>query len=192
MAEKLSLSAKIRNFFKFLHKKNGYNQQDNPLKSEAIQKTRQEEQLREKKTLNQTEIQKKLNGTTLMVYFVLLNKNQIGVRDLQRNLELSSPSVARYHLDKLVELNLVDNRNGVYHLINKADIPVLSTWVLMGKWLFPRSIFIALFATCFYIGYLGFIFVNWNRDSAIVIIFGAMMVLYLWYDVFYHFKHKPI
>ncbi|MCF2140346.1 MAG: hypothetical protein K9W44_09870 [Candidatus Lokiarchaeota archaeon] len=142
--------------------------------------------------LNKAEIQKKLNGTTLMVYFVLLNKHNTGVRELQRNLELSSPSVARYHLDKLVELNLVSNNNGVYQLQHKADIPVLSTWVLLGRWLLPRSIFMAIFTTCFFIGYLGFIFFTWNRDSAIVIIFGIVILIYLWYDVFYHLNHRPI
>ncbi|WP_457559131.1 hypothetical protein [Candidatus Harpocratesius sp.] len=142
--------------------------------------------------LNKREIQKKLNGTTLMVYFVLLNKHEIGVRELQRNLELSSPSVARYHLDKLVELNLVNNNNGLYQLQHKADIPVLSTWVLLGRWLFPRSIFMAIFTTCFFIGYFGFIFFTWNRDSAILIIFGVVILIYLWYDVFFHLNHRPI
>lgn len=79
-----------------------------------------------KADLKRTDIQQKLNGRTLMIYFVLLNKGSTGVRELQRNLSLSSPSVARYHLDKLVELNLVENRKGVYHLIRKADIPVLT------------------------------------------------------------------
>ncbi len=50
--------------------------------------------------LDRDEIVKNLNGRTLMVYFVLLNKKSIGVRELQRHLELSSPSVAKYHLDK--------------------------------------------------------------------------------------------
>ena len=72
------------------------------------------------KILNRDEIVKHLHGRTLMVYFVLLNKKLIGVRDLQRHLDLSSPSVAKYHLEKLVNLNLVENRNGVYHL----DLPV--------------------------------------------------------------------
>ena len=57
--------------------------------------------------LNRDEIVKNLNGRTLMVYFVILNKKSIGVRELQRQLELSSPSVAKYHLEKLVNMNLV-------------------------------------------------------------------------------------
>ncbi|MHA1672866.1 MAG: hypothetical protein ACTSYI_04510 [Promethearchaeota archaeon] len=143
-------------------------------------------------SLNKDEIIKKLNGTTLMVYFVLLNKKETGVRELQRNLELSSPSVARYHLEKLCELNLVENNNGEYQLIRKADIPVLSTWILFGKWLFPRSLFVAFFFSCFFLGYLIFIYNTWNRDSSIVIFSFGLILLYLWYDVFTHFKNRPI
>jgi len=142
--------------------------------------------------LNRDEIIKKLNGTTLMVYFVLLNKKEIGVRALQRNLELSSPSVARYHLEKLHDLNLVNNNNGVYQLIRKADIPVLSTWILFGKLLFPRSLFIAIFSSLFFVGYLIFIFRSWNRDSSIVIFSFGFFLAYLWYDVISHYKNRPI
>ncbi len=146
----------------------------------------------DKSALDKNEILKKLNGTTLMVYFVLLNKKEIGVRALQRNLELSSPSVARYHLEKLYDLNLVDNNNGVYQLIRKADIPMLSTWILFGKLLFPRSLFIAIFSSLFFVGYLIFIYRSWNRDSSIVIFSFGFFLAYLWYDVVTHFKNRPI
>ncbi|MHA1675412.1 MAG: hypothetical protein ACTSYI_17510 [Promethearchaeota archaeon] len=146
----------------------------------------------DKSALNKKEILKKLNGTTLMVYFVLMNKKEIGVRALQRNLELSSPSVARYHLEKLSELNLVKNNNGVYQLIRRADIPVLSTWILFGKWLLPRSIFMAFFSSLFFLGYLIFIYRSWNRDSSVVIFSFGLFLIYLWYDVFTHFKNRPI
>ncbi len=55
--------------------------------------------------LNRDELISNLTGRTLMIYFVLLNKKSIGVRELQRHLDLSSPSVAKYHLEKLVNLH---------------------------------------------------------------------------------------
>ncbi len=142
--------------------------------------------------LNREEIVKNLNGTTLMVYFVLLNKKQIGVRELQRHLDLSSPSVAKYHLEKLDNLHLVQNRNGIYHLYRRADLPVLTSWILIGKQLFPRSIFAAIFFTFVFIGYLIFIYSNWNKDSIFVIIFGLSIMIYAWLDVILQFKNKPI
>jgi hypothetical protein len=147
---------------------------------------------RERLKLDRDKVVKNLNGTTLMVYFVLLNKKQIGVRELQRHLDLSSPSVAKYHLEKLDNLHLVQNRNGIYHLYRKADLPILTSWILIGKQLFPRSIFAAVFFTFVFIGYLIFVYSNWNKDSIFVIIFGLSIMIYAWLDVILQFKHKPI
>ncbi|MFX0000085.1 MAG: hypothetical protein ACFE88_08180 [Candidatus Hermodarchaeota archaeon] len=142
--------------------------------------------------LNRDEVIKSLNGRTLMVYFVLLNKKSIGVRELQRHLDLSSPSVAKYHLEKLVNLHLIENRNGIYHLDRKADLPVLTSWVLIGKNLLPKAIFVAIFFTFLFIGYLFFIYSNWNKDSLFVILFGVAIIVYVWLDVIFQFKRKPI
>ncbi|MFW9874615.1 MAG: hypothetical protein ACFFG0_16030 [Candidatus Thorarchaeota archaeon] len=142
--------------------------------------------------LNRDAIVKDLNGRTLMVYFVLLNKKSIGVRDLQRHLELSSPSVAKYHLEKLVNLNLVENRNGIYHLEKKADLPLLTSWVLIGKHLLPKVICAAVFFTILFISYLSFIYSYWNKDSLFVILFGLGIMIYVWFDAILQFKNKPI
>ncbi len=156
------------------------------LKGDKTSKTKKIEDL------NRDEIVKNLTGRTLMVYFILLNKKSIGVRDLQRHLDLSSPSVAKYHLEKLVNLNLIENRNGIYHLDRKADLPLLTSWVLIGKHLFPRVIFAAIFFTFLFFGYLIFIYSYWNKDSIFVILLGVAILIYVWLDVISQFKHKPI
>ena len=163
----------------------------NPKKKERIGRIEKIKRIKPKK-LSHDEIVKKLNGRTLMIYFVLLNKGSFGVRNLQRHLELSSPSVARYHLDKLVELDLVENRNGIYHLIRKADLPVLTSWILIGRKLLPRVLFIAIFFSVFFLGYLIFVFRFWNRDSSFVILFGVFIISYLWLEVIMQLKNKPI
>jgi DNA-binding transcriptional ArsR family regulator len=49
-----------------------------------------------------------LKGTTLRVYrYLYRNGKPLGVRDVQRGLSLSSPSVAEYHLKKLLAMGLV-------------------------------------------------------------------------------------
>ena len=142
--------------------------------------------------LNRDEIVSNLTGRTLMIYFVLLNKKTIGVRELQRHLDLSSPSVAKYHLEKLVDLRLVENRNGIYHLDRKADLPLLTSWVLIGKILLPKVIFAAIFFTTLFCGYLLFIYSNWNKDSLFVVLLGCGIMIYIWLDVLFQFKRKPI
>ena len=143
-------------------------------------------------TYTREEVVRRLNGRTLMIYFVLLNKGQIGVRELQRHLNLSSPSVARYHLEKLTELFLVENRNGTYFLVRKADLPVLTSWILIGARLLPKVLFAAVFFTILFLGYMLFAFSFWNKDSAFVILFGCLILAYTWADVVIQLKNKPI
>jgi len=171
-----------------------------PLKEQDIKESKNPSDLKEKDTLpvknsgklNRNEIVSNLTGRTLMIYFVLLSKKTIGVRELQRHLDLSSPSVAKYHLEKLVDLHLVENRNGIYHLDRKADLPLLTSWVLIGKILLPKVIFAAIFFTTLFICYLLFIYSNWNKDSIFVIILGCGIMLYIWLGVFLQFRRKPI
>ncbi len=142
--------------------------------------------------LKRDELISNLTGRTLMIYFVLLNKKSIGVRELQRHLDLSSPSVAKYHLEKLVNLHLIENRNGIYHLDKKADLPLLTSWVLMGKQLLPKVLFAAILFTSFFIGYLLFVYSYWNKDSMFFILFGIILMVYIWFEVIIQFKRKPI
>ena len=161
-------------------KKNEGSTQDLPL-----------ELIEPEKTVDQKEILKNLNGRTLMIYFVLLNIKKTGVRELQRNLDLSSPSVARYHLDKLTDLHLVENRNGEYFLINKAKIPALTSWILLGNQLIPRAIFAATLFSLLFMGYFIFIFSLWHKDSVFLLICGVLLCSYLWFDVWWHYRNKP-
>ena len=152
-----------------------------------------------KRNISDLEIEKErenvvrnLNGTTLMVYFALLNKKEIGVRELQRQLGLSSPSVAKYHLEKIVKTGLAENRNGIYILIKKAKIPSLTSWILIGRNLIPRILFAAVFFSLLFIIYLAFFYTIWIKDSFFVIIFGSLIVFYLWLEVILRFINKPV
>ncbi len=158
--------------------------------------------IRKKRSISDTEIEqedsgdskiaKNLNGTTLMVYFALLNKKEIGVRELQRALSLSSPSVAKYHLEKITKLGLAENRNGIYCLLKKAQIPSLASYILIGRNLIPRILFSAVFFTALFAIYLIFFYTIWIKDSFFVVLFGSLINLYLWFEVFMRFKNKPI
>lgn len=56
-----------------------------------------------------------LKGTSLDVYRLLLKANKpLGIRETQRALNLSSPSVAQYHLSKLENVGLLKRENGNY------------------------------------------------------------------------------
>jgi len=101
-------------------------------------------------------VERELKGKTLQVYVYLLKKKEpIGVRELQRDLNFSSPSVANYHLEKLTSLNLVSqDEYGRYYLSQKAQISVLESFVNVGGRTIPRMSFFAAFFTTLLAAYV--------------------------------------
>lgn len=97
---------------------------------------------------SEEEIVSKLNGNTLRAYWAIMNTEDglIGVRELQRQLEFSSPALASYHLNKLVDLNLVENDRGDYRLVREVRVGVLKEYIRLGTFLLPRYV---LYATMF-------------------------------------------
>ena len=94
------------------------------------------------KNINETgkEISKKITGNTLKVYsYLLTNTKPIGVRELQRALGFSSPSIAFHHLSKLIEWGLVDrNKENKYFVSKPIKIGILKQFVIVFKWFIPR------------------------------------------------------
>lgn len=87
-----------------------------------------------------------LEGTTLRIYVVLVNeKSPLGPRELARAANLSSPSVAYRHLQKLEELDLVEkNRHGEYAIKQRQSV---KGYFWVGGRLFPRLVFYSFFFT---------------------------------------------
>jgi hypothetical protein len=85
-----------------------------------------------------------LAGNTLSVYAYVVRENRpVGTREVMRGANLSSPSVAHRHLQKLELLGLLEkNRSGNYILKEKANV---AGHVWVGKNLVPRLMFYSFF-----------------------------------------------
>jgi len=85
-----------------------------------------------------------LEGTTLKVYVYIVKYGKpVGPRDVMRGVNLSSPSVALRHLQKLDALGLLHkNRHGKYTIKEKVNIKG-HFWI--GRNLVPRLIFYSFF-----------------------------------------------
>jgi hypothetical protein len=85
-----------------------------------------------------------LEGNTLNVYaFVAKEGKPVGTRDVTRGANLSSPSVAHRHLQKLELLGLIEkDAYGDYLLKQKVDV---NGYVWVGKSLVPRLMFYSFF-----------------------------------------------
>lgn len=95
-----------------------------------------------------------LKGTSLDIYRLLLKTGKpLGIREVQRALNLSSPSVAQYHLVKLEQAGLLKRELGNYG-VNKV---VLEQCVKISRFLIPRYLFYSVFAAVVLIIELAFL-----------------------------------
>ncbi|MCE7734029.1 MAG: hypothetical protein GPJ54_04065 [Candidatus Heimdallarchaeota archaeon] len=101
-----------------------------------------------------------LKGKTLDIYYYLVkNPGYHGVRDVQRTLQYSSPSLAAYHLNRLLEAKVVlRNDAGQYAVISESDkLGTLEEYVKIVKFWIPKTAIYALFLLVLGVG--GIIFV---------------------------------
>ena len=88
-----------------------------------------------------------LKGNTLRVYIYALKKRKVGVREVQRALLMSNPSLAQYHLNKLRELGLVSENIGEYDVAGEVKVEVMRDFLRLGTLIVPRFVFYAVIFT---------------------------------------------
>lgn len=135
-----------------------------------------------------------LRGKAWEVYWLLLKTGRaMSVREVQRALRFSSPSVANHHLEQLRELGLVEKQHseGNYFLVNQVKIGVLKHFVKLGRLLFPRYFFYAIFSTASLIVYLLLYRQIYTQESIFVILFGAIVAVIFWYEAARLWSLKP-
>lgn len=91
---------------------------------------------------------KEIKGNTLRVYLYLLQSGTTELRDVQRSLGFSTPSLASYHLGKLVEAGYVSqDERGRYVVAQDATKELLEGYVRIGTVVFPQLFFFSVFFT---------------------------------------------
>ena len=106
-------------------------------------------------------VDKLLKGRTMSVYALLLSQGDMGVREVQRELGFSSPSLALHHLTKLTELDLVKkDSDGIYSVSKTVRVGSLSLFIKLGTRLLPRFVFLGTLFSAMLIVYLLF-FLSW-------------------------------
>ena len=136
------------------------------------------------------DIDSDLRGRTLQAYlFMMKNSKPMGVRELQRSLGLSSPSVAFHHLEKLERMGLVEkDQYGEYACVKNVDVSVLQAFSHIGRLLVPRFTFYAMFFTTLLIGYL---LIYQGNSNIFAVVFGAFACGFAWYETFRTWSKRP-
>jgi len=128
------------------------------------------------------------------VYWLLLKTGHpMSVREVQRALHFSSPSVANHHLEQLRELGLVQkgHSDGHYSLVSEVKIGVLRHFVKLGKLLFPRYFFYAVFSTSCYVIYLFLYSQALAQENLFILLFGAFVSAIFWYEAIRVWSLRP-
>jgi DNA-binding transcriptional ArsR family regulator len=143
---------------------------------------------------DETKLDYALRGKAWKVYWLLLkNGRPLSVREVQRVLHFSSPSVANHHLEQLRELGLVEKQDvgGNYFLVSQVKIGVLRHFVKLGKLLFPKYFFYAVFSTAFFITYLLFLMQGFTRENLFILLFGTIVSAIFWYEAVRIWSLRP-
>jgi hypothetical protein len=143
--------------------------------------------------LDDAHIESELKGKTLLVYMYILKagKETVGVREVQRELGFSSPSVAAYHLQKLQDLGLIENAYGDYRLIKEVKVGVLRSFVSVGGVMLPRFLFYAVLITSMLVTFvLTFPFIP-TREYITTLVMGIVPAAVFWYETIKIWREKP-
>jgi hypothetical protein len=142
--------------------------------------------------VDEDKIASELKGNMLRVYWHLLKapKGVVGVRETQKSLGFSSPALSAYHLEKLVELGLVQKVRGEYRLVRVVNVGVLRQFVKLGTFVLPRyTLYATMFTTLiiFYLTQLRDV----NFYSVFALVFGILGTAILWYETAVAWREKP-
>ena len=123
-----------------------------------------------------------IKGNTLRTYLYLLNSGTSELREVQRAMEFSTPSLASYHLGKLVEAGYVtqDDR-GRYMIVWDATKELLEGYVRIGTVVFPQLFFFSILFTVV----IGFFAAMSLFNTAFVPLLAAgsvVMIASFWYE----------
>ncbi len=126
----------------------------------------------------------------MKVYLYLLKYGRAaGVREVQKDLGFSSPSIAFHHLDKLVGLGVVEkDEYDRYVLVKRVDPGVLHSFATVGRLTFPRLGFYAAFFTTIAVAYL-------VADRAFLDLYAVIGTVggsaVFWYEAWRVWRRKP-
>jgi len=140
-------------------------------------------------------LESELKGKTLLIYWYLLQQSthSVGVRQVQRALGFSSPSIAVHHLQKLQDLGLVEKKGtGEYVLEEEVKVGILRFFTRMGHFLVPRYLFYSVLFTTMLTMYLVLCYIGQIMPSFYAMIFGGIALLVFWVEAIRLWKARPV
>jgi predicted DNA-binding transcriptional regulator len=125
-------------------------------------------------------------ATTWNVYlYILTSRDSVGVRDVWRELELSSPSLAQYHINKLLELGMIaQTQEGKYVAREEKRVETLRSFVLLYGKLVPRLVFYGALVAGILAFYIIFWPMQWNFRDLTVITVAVISIIAFFFEAY--------
>lgn len=127
-----------------------------------------------------------MSATTWNVYlYILTSKEPVGVREVWRELKLSSPSLAQYHMNRLLELGVVTKtREGKYVANEEKRVEAVRSFVLLYGKLIPRLVFYGALTAGILVVYIIAWPIEWNFRDLTVIAVAVISIVAFFFEAY--------
>jgi hypothetical protein len=124
-----------------------------------------------------------IKGNTTRVYLFVLKNGPCELREVQRALKLSTPSLAFYHLSRLVQSGVISRtEDGRYIVVTDISADLLDGYVKFGRQIIPQFFFLTLIFTAILAYY---VYLVWrlplDTDDIVTIVY-SLSIIVLWYE----------
>ena len=118
---------------------------------------------------------KQVYGKTWDAYLcVLKSGDPIGVREIWRKLGLSSPSLAQNHVNKLLELRLLESTPHGKYVANEVErLETLKSFLVLRGLMIPRMVAYAALLSGIMLSYITFW--PWRGDFRDIVVLGVTL-----------------
>ncbi|MFW9918395.1 MAG: hypothetical protein ACFFED_02260 [Candidatus Thorarchaeota archaeon] len=127
-----------------------------------------------------------LNATTWRVLIGMLTlRRAVGPGELTKHLGLSSPGQCMYHLNKLMEEDIIEkNTLGEYTVRPDANLDFLDNFLFLKNKVVPRTILYAIFVSSLLALYILFVPFEFGIHNVFALLLGISGAGFLWAEVY--------
>ncbi len=127
-----------------------------------------------------------LTATTWRVLIGMLTlRRPVGPGELTKHLGLSSPGQCAYHLNRLMEENLIEkNGLGEYVVRPDANLDFLDNFLFLKNKVVPRTLLYAIFVSSLLVLYLLAVPFNFGIHNVFALLLGISGAGFLWAEVY--------
>lgn len=132
-----------------------------------------------------------ISTVTWNVYlYILTSREPVGVREVWRELKLSSPSLAQYHINRLLEFGMItQNSEGKYLASDERRVETLKGFILLYGKLIPRLVFYGALITGIFVFYLATWPIEWNFRDLTVTAVATISIAAFFFEAYTQYRN---